>query len=1110
MGIASIIREAKGTDKIGKVISSPTPTTISQPRSGGGGIATVDIGKGKQATTGDIELTAKERELISKGILKKIERVSGEVITVGETGKVISQDPTAGDVVRSIRQAETSKGSPLTAGEAVGIALEASPAARKIEEKISKEPEPTVTPVGQPTTQPPYKAVENEVIEVTPGQYVDLEVSGLLRDIDFTQPKAVKSDAKKISEAFARGAAGGGIKGILGGFFEAGKETAKNIKQVPKEAIKTPGEFAKYQLESVKEGGKEAVKELIDIGKAGWDIVTKQLKQSGFVTTPVPVPIMDPTNKEFTRNLKSAFNVLKGKTLSTGRIVGRMIALPYNPKDKAIINDFVKKYRDNPELALQQLESSRKKAETVVKGVAGVALVTAGKVGEEELRQFLNNPTKKIVKEGILLFGLEALLKGAGKVAEYTKGKKLKITKLKSVAISESKVGLKSDKILKQLRFTTETTTKTLPSKIEQLLKGTNVAIPKVQSKIGLDWVGFKYSGIPGQIGKREVSRIRQIMKIDLDNKVANVVKKITTKVTNPKEIGDVLTRYVKDLTKYGNIKKLVAKSKGTINQQTFIKLLVDEMKPGKQANTILKQIFVGRPVTQKSVNKLLNVLRKGKRPKIIQTYQLISDLAGGFEPLKKPIPKVTRLLKRPAYRKAFEKKQLIARTKLAFKKILSKPPLIDVDEALNLKRWQDKEFVRRFRYALQQEKKRAFLKTTKKAVLGFLKRVNKAIKSVGRNKRLLKELRAMQKDAIKRLLSKPEPIRGVTSNTKIKARRFSKKGAISINREQLGKLNKQVKGTATILQEEYVPVSAMEKRARTILKVEEIVRPVKTVSTLKALFAGIALPRVFNAIKIFKRGQGVNSIRVSANVFKSPFTKQKLKIINQVINKLGYEPVTKLGYEPVTNIEMAVQPAYKQIPLTGLGFEQIPAQEQQITPRLSVKPIPKPVQKPKPIKPINVKFDPIPPPERIKIPELPDKRYKSIPRKIVGGWNTYIIERGKVTKANIFPLPYNQADKLGKDITDNSVSASYRVTKTKLRVPSSRRRILSTGKPVMASKFSKGKSTRLSKYNVEKNKNRIDSKGEKEGLRAARLIKQLRMNNSNSILNKLNFKVVA
>jgi hypothetical protein len=120
-------------------------------------------------------------------------------------------------------------------------------------------------------------------------------------------------------------------------------------------------------------------------------------------------------------------------------------------------------------------------------------------------------------------------------------------------------------------------------------------------------------------------------------------------------------------------------------------------------------------------------------------------------------------------------------------------------------------------------------------------------------------------------------------------------------------------------------------------------------------------------------------------------------------------------------------------------------------------------------------------------------------------GYNVYMKEYGKRVKANTEPLPRKEAERLGMDIADNSLSASFIVTKVNQNVPSARRSNMAQGFGD-ASKFMFSK--KRTGWVNERNRNRLDTFGEKQGITASKLIAQRKGNmfssNSKNIFKKV------
>lgn len=112
---------------------------------------------------------------------------------------------------------------------------------------------------------------------------------------------------------------------------------------------------------------------------------------------------------------------------------------------------------------------------------------------------------------------------------------------------------------------------------------------------------------------------------------------------------------------------------------------------------------------------------------------------------------------------------------------------------------------------------------------------------------------------------------------------------------------------------------------------------------------------------------------------------------------------------------------------------------------------------------------------------------------KQVQGYNAIIRERGRRLKANIKPLPKKQAELLVKDVLDNSLSASGMIARAKGKVPLARRRILSTGNTIDDKEFRMGRTAKTKGMIVEKRKYRLDSPGERNEIKASKLISTLK-----------------
>jgi len=106
---------------------------------------------------------------------------------------------------------------------------------------------------------------------------------------------------------------------------------------------------------------------------------------------------------------------------------------------------------------------------------------------------------------------------------------------------------------------------------------------------------------------------------------------------------------------------------------------------------------------------------------------------------------------------------------------------------------------------------------------------------------------------------------------------------------------------------------------------------------------------------------------------------------------------------------------------------------------------------------------------------------------KKVKGYNVYMKEGGKQVKANVQPLPLQEAERVGRTIADQTLSASYRVSQTKKSVPQSQRsKLINSISNPSSSKFKKSK---RSIFTIEKRSNRLDTFGEIKGIQASKFI---------------------
>lgn len=118
------------------------------------------------------------------------------------------------------------------------------------------------------------------------------------------------------------------------------------------------------------------------------------------------------------------------------------------------------------------------------------------------------------------------------------------------------------------------------------------------------------------------------------------------------------------------------------------------------------------------------------------------------------------------------------------------------------------------------------------------------------------------------------------------------------------------------------------------------------------------------------------------------------------------------------------------------------------------------------------------PPPFRDDDPFFIDRKRKG--RVSKQAYNVLIKEKGKFLKANTKPLPRNKALNLGADIVDNSSAATFSIRKT-----SKKTRLIDDLNVARLNKFrQKGINTF-----IERNRNRIDTFGERRGITAKGLL---------------------
>jgi len=215
---------------------------------------------------------------------------------------------------------------------------------------------------------------------------------------------------------------------------------------------------------------------------------------------------------------------------------------------------------------------------------------------------------------------------------------------------------------------------------------------------------------------------------------------------------------------------------------------------------------------------------------------------------------------------------------------------------------------------------------------------------------------------------------------------------------------------------------------------------------------------------------------------------KLEITTTKPLIPALSFLPITSLSFDTITKVAPKVAPkvdiATSVALLPATRTETLSALKTASSPALKTEVVPKLQEKLKIKIPITVK-------STLKIPSLykiKDKKSK-MPKGHVEGYNTIMIERGAEVQANQKPLPKKEAVRLGRDVADNSLSASFKVTPADKTAPKARRSQLATGKKVSPDKFRKSKNPDRRNWLVEKRGSRLDTRGEIQGITASKLI---------------------
>ena len=280
---------------------------------------------------------------------------------------------------------------------------------------------------------------------------------------------------------------------------------------------------------------------------------------------------------------------------------------------------------------------------------------------------------------------------------------------------------------------------------------------------------------------------------------------------------------------------------------------------------------------------------------------------------------------------------------------------------------------------------------------------------------------------------------------------------------------------------------------------------------TISKVMSGIQIPKNISGLKVIATQKQLTKVMFNNEYYQSLKQQGKLKYILLTLSKLGYKLIPQQQQSILSklrlNSKLKLKSALELQSLQKVKQDMVIKSKLDQVQDLKLKLRPITIVKPEVVRPRPPTIDKI---KKIKIPNIDIKLIRSskIPKGFGVGYNVYVIERGISTQANIQRLPYNEAHRLGKDITDNSLSASYRITQTDYAVPLTRRRKLKTGLYVNSAKFRRSKSKKRKNYRIEKAKHRLDSPNEKKEIRAAKLIKQLKAKLKRKSINKISSKL--
>lgn len=351
-----------------------------------------------------------------------------------------------------------------------------------------------------------------------------------------------------------------------------------------------------------------------------------------------------------------------------------------------------------------------------------------------------------------------------------------------------------------------------------------------------------------------------------------------------------------------------------------------------------------------------------------------------------------------------------------------------------------------------------------------------------------------------------------------------------------------EYKGEAFVTQEvevlKNIPITKIIKEPQITYRLKDsIIQASGRTPRVYDLFDGAVLPETLKGFKIQKASQGLIKeayvvTEKTSNKFVTKGLAMNIPIIeNQLTTKtivqggkVVYNPTLKLEIEKVPSfiivpnitVNRRTESIVKEIQQTKYNLGQLPTQE--LKPRIeariksdsALKQQPSLRQQPALRQEAAVRQDialkqnlalkqqpiikqvrqPIQIPIRVPLIRLPETQRQ---KQLVKGFDVVFLEKGKVVKGNIKPLGYDEAFKFGKDIAENSISASFKLVETGTLVPKGTRQNFARGSIVDKFNFVAGRSRKTQGFFVEKSQFRINTEGEKKGLSVARAVKNYR-----------------